>query len=477
MKNLQSFAQTQLDRRKLWRHSRDQTPTQQQRIILVSLMVPFMLVVLDLTMFSVALPSIRNYFQIRADVAGWIVTAYSLPFMIAMPLYGRLGDNLGKRRLLLVGIATFTAGTVITLLSPNLHFLMAGRIIQGLGAASVVPLAIAIIAHRFPSSERGKALGTWNSIGPVIRIASPFLAGLLIDYLGWRVIFIPVVLIGIVAWWVVKEKIPYSQMRAKLNVLGTFDWGGLITLTAAVTSLSFYLSSPSITGVPALKDWRLLALAAFFFSIFIYWEKRHPNPYISLNLFTHKMFSLASFTAAIRMFAMSGIGFLLPLYLADVYNFNASAIGVVFMIHAAALLVTMRAGGQLADRYASSRPVTISMVVLVGVMLSLALLPFETPIWLINVIVAIHGLGAGLSLAALHRSSMDNISPEQGGIAAGLYSMVRFTGTLFGPVIGGVMLQYGLDTFSQPIQAYQMVFGLIAGVTVLGVVSGLWLQD
>jgi MFS family permease len=112
------------------------------------------------------------------------------------------------------------------------------------------------------------------------------------------------------------------------------------------------------------------------------------------------------------------------------------------------------------------------MAILVGVMLALALLPYGASVWVVTAIVTVQGLAAGVSLAPLHRVSMIRIAPEQTGIAAGLYSMTRFTGTLLGPVIGGVMLQYGLDTFALPVTAYQLVFGLIAGVTVLGIISG-----
>ena len=249
-KNLQSAAQIQNTSQKL--HPPLIKDQAQNKQIIIGLMVPFMMVILDLTVFGVALPAVRDYFSIRADVVGWLVTAYTLPFMISMPLYGRLGDQLGKRRLLLVGITTFIFGTLITSISPDLRFLMAGRAIQGLGAASVVPLAIAIISEQFALSERGRALGLWNSIGPVTRIASPFLAGLLIDYLGWRVIFAPVLLVGGLSLWAVKTRIPqreaFQSAQVQFQVLRRFDWGGVILLVAAVTMLTFYLSSPAITS-------------------------------------------------------------------------------------------------------------------------------------------------------------------------------------------------------------------------------------
>jgi len=244
-----------------------------------------------------------------------------------------------------------------------------------------------------------------------------------------------------------------------------------------VTLLTFYLSSPTITRVATLRDGRLLGLTVLFFALFIGWEKRHSNPYVGLKIFASPTFSRASVGAGVRMFSMSGVGFLMPLYLTDVHLLSASAIGIVLMMHAGALLTTMRAGGQLADRWASRWPVTVGLLVQVGSMVSFSLMPATTPLWLVTAVVMIHGLGAGLSLAALHRASMGRIPQEQVGMAAGVYSMVRFTGTMLGPAVGGVLLQQGLDWSLPVVEAYQLVFWMIAGVAVLGVVAGFGLRE
>lgn len=455
----------------------EQFTGQNKQIILIGLMVPMMMVVLNFSMIAVALPQIRETFQIQADVVGWVVTVYTLPFMIAMPLYGRLGDELGKRRLFLIGIIIFLIGTIISLSATDLRLFMLGRAIQGLGSASGVPLSMAIISQIFSIGERGKAMGTWNSVGPLTGIAAPLMGGLLIDYIGWRTIFGPVILSALVALWVIREQIPYRRVRPEAGILRTFDWGGVAILSIAVTMLTFYLSSPSISGVAALMDWRLLVITVLFFGLLIFWERRRASPYVALNVFANRTFSRASFSAGVRMFTMSGIGFLMPLYLTDIYGFSASSTGVVLMIHAGAMLVTMRVGGQLADRWNSRWPVSIGLTVQLSTMIGFALLPDTAVAWVVTTIIIIHGLGAGLSLAALHRASMGQIAQEEAGLAAGLYSMVRFTGTMLGPTMGGVVLQQGLDRSLLPIDAYQTVFWFIAGVAVLGVVSGLGLRE
>ena len=197
--------------------------------LLYVLMVPSMAMIFSGATFGVALPALRTYFGIDADMTAWLVTAYTLPFMFFMPLYGRLGDSLGKRNLILAGLAVFIAGTLLTMTSTTLAALLLGRAIQGAGLAGIAPLSMAIIYERFPSNDRGRALGTWNSIGPVVGIFGPLLAGLMIDYMGWRTIFVPTLLMGIFALAIVWLLIP-SLRTANFGFLRTFDWLGVALL-------------------------------------------------------------------------------------------------------------------------------------------------------------------------------------------------------------------------------------------------------
>ncbi len=437
-----------------------------------------MMRIIDLSMFNVALPTIRNTFSIQADVTAWVVTAYSLPVVIFTPLYGCLGDGLSKRRLFVTGIVVFLGGTVITLLAIDLRSLILGRIIQGIGTAGITPLSITLIFERFPADEQGKALGTWNSVGPFAAMIGPFLGGFLIDHLGWRTIFGPVLLIGLVALFTVRKQIPTMHRDfVQAGFLRTFDWGGVVLLSVATILLVFYASSRPITGVEALRDWRLLTAALLSFGGFIIWEKRRVNPFVALDIFSDKNFRLASLGGGIRMFAMSSMIFLLPLYLTDVHALNAASIGIMSTLHAAALFVTMRMGGQLADRWGSRRPVIIGSSGQVGIMIYFSLLPGTVPLGLVVAGLIGHGLAAGLSLAALHRASMSKILPEQRGMAAGLYSMIRFGGIVFSAALGGVVLQYGLDRSLSAIGAYQIVFRFVAAVVSLGVVIGWGLEE
>lgn len=445
--------------------------------VMVGLMAPAILTGMNHHMFGVALPAIRDGFGIDADTAAWVVMSFSLAFIMFMPLYGRLGDKLGKQRLLLFGTTLFLVGTILVITSRSLTGLMFGRFIQGMGSAGFVPLCMAIITQRFAPGEQGRVMGVWNSVIPLAGLSLPFAAGLLVDWLGWRAIYPPILLAGLLALGMIRRNIQPLTERIDFQFLRAFDWIGVALLSGALASLLFYTSSRPITGVPALQDMRLLAVWPVLFGALVVWERRRAMPYINFQLFRNVTFSLSSLCAGLRMLLMTSISFLIPLYMTDIHASPASVIGIVLMVQAGMLFLTSRAGGQMADRWGSRIPVTLSMIGLIGVLLLLGSLSPTAPLWLIIVAAMGHGLLIGLSLAPLHRAAMQRIDKEEVGMAAGLYSMIRFAGQILGTAIAGVLLQRGLERLPAPIDAYQSVFWTFAAVALVATVVGWQLRE
>ncbi|MCB0015146.1 MAG: MFS transporter [Anaerolineales bacterium] len=447
------------------------------RAILIALMFPTLAIVMNGSMFGVALPTIRDEFLIPADTASWLAIAFSLPFMMLMPLYGRLGDELGKARLLILGVVLYAAGSTLALLANGLPLLFLGRVVQGAGSAGITPLSMAIIAERFPESVRGRAMGTWNSIAPASSIFAPTIAGYLVDHLGWRTIFVPAIFVAVCAIIIVRLQIPTLRARPNFAFLTHFDWGGTLTLAGTIIALVLWVSSRPVTGVEPLRDWRLLLGVVVFATAFFAVERRHARPLVDLTLWRLRSFRLASMAAFLRMCMMVGTGFLLPLYLADVYDLRASRIGLLATLHSVALFLSIRVGGPLADRWPIRRLVSLSLAIQVVGMIYFVLLPAGQPLYLIILGTLIHGSGAGLGLAALHRTALGGIPDEQSGAASGVYSMVRFAGSMLSTAIAGVILQTGLDSGLATIQAYQVVYGVLAGLGLLGTLTALRLRQ
>jgi EmrB/QacA subfamily drug resistance transporter len=446
------------------------------RRILIGLMFPSLLMPLASSMSMVALPTMRDEFMIQADMTAWIATAFTLPFMVLMPVYGRLSDGVGKRRLILAGIIIFCIGTAMTLAATDMAWLMIGRAIQGIGTAGMVPLGMAFISAIFRPEERGEALGAWSAVGPMIGFVSPFIAGFLVDEWGWRSAFVPPLLVGMLTIVAIYLLVPSGLSKVISRFWRSFDWTGVVLLSSALTSLLFYLSSRPITGVAPLQDWRLLTVTVVLFTVFLWWERRCQNPFVDLNLFRLGSFNRASFSASMRMVIMSGSGFLLPLYLVDVYGLSARGIGFMAMVNPGAMMLVVRYAGRMADRWGSDLPIVIGSLGQGAVMLALAFLPGDAPIWSVALLMAIYGLGAGLMLAPLHYAAMAEVREEEMGSAAGMYSMVRFAGSTIGTALIGVLLQYFFDQSLPVVESYQYVYLCLAAISVIGLVGGLGLR-
>jgi len=439
-------------------------------------MIPSLMVIMTMAMFAVAVPVIRERYGLDADAASWLLVAYSLPFMLCMPLYGRLGDAVGRKRLLVFGIIFFLAGSLMLAFVQEFRFLLAARVVQGMGAAGVNPLSMALILEHVPSKSRGKALGTWNSVGPVAGILGPPVAGIFIDVVSWRIILLPALILGVLAVRGVVRGLPdLAERRSARSFLPSFDWIGVLLFQVAVISFVFFSSSRLITGVAPFRDFRLAAVAVLAGVAFVLYEARRSDAFIDLRLFRNRNFSLASLCVSIRMMMMGGISFIVPLLLTDLHGYPASAVGLVLTLHATALLLTMRLGGIMIDRSGRRTQIVLGLLIEVAAMFVFLFLPEGGSPLPVLVAVVIHGLGAGLCLAALHIYALAATPQSQAGAAAGLYSMVRFGGSMLGAAIGGVVLQAGFDAHGVVLRAYSSTFILYvaAGVLAAGFSLGL----
>ncbi len=451
--------------------------TRQKRRILFALMLPQLTIVLNLSIINVALPAIRAAFDAPTDLMAWVVTVYMLPYVAMMPLYGRLGDELGVQRMLVLGMGVFLVGTTVNAFSQSLPALLIGRFIQGLGASGMSPLAIAMITRIFSVKTRGRALGQWNSVGPIAGLTGSLLGGVIIDMLGWRSTFFMPILSGGFALAMVYRFVQPPERRLRLDHLRSFDWLGVVLLSATLAFLLFYVTSRPITGRQPFTDWRLLLVAIFLLLGFVWQERRMRVPFIDLSLLRDGDYLKVCITAALRMFVMSGVSFLTPLYLADVKGLSATAIGVISMIRSAGLFPTMYFGGQVADRWGSRLPMVLGMSIqAASVGLLIASGPDKNVVLIVSGLV-LNGLGAGVVLPALHRGAMSGAEGERGGTAAGLYSMIRFWGMMLGTAMVGVLLQVLLDRGDTALSSYRLAFASTIVVGGIGVVTAFLMRE
>lgn len=445
-------------------------------LIVIALMFPSALMPMASSVVRVASPLFRDTFSLSTEAVAWLSMSFTIPYMVLMPVYCRLSEMVGRRRLILAGSAVFIAGVLISMLSPTFAILMFGQAVQGFGVAGMMPLGMAYISAMFEKKERGKALGTWSSIGPTVAFVGPLLAGILTFAWGWRVTYLVPLVMGILSLVVVAKGIPAGYSNTQPRMWRQFDWLGVVLLAATMLTFFAFLSSRPITGVEPLRDLRLAGLMVLLSALFLWRELSAGNPFINLKLYRHRLFRIASLGAALRMMTMGGTGLLIPLFLADLYQVDGVLMGVMLMINPAAMSVMVRYGGQISDRWGSRRPLLMGFAAQLGILVVLFLLPAGTPLWMLGCVFAVHGLGVGTMLAALHRIALLEIDETEASVAAGMYTFVRFVGVAVGTSVAGVLYQYFMDRGFSTLASYQsawlcFVVAALAGL-VLAVMSG-----
>ena len=455
------------------------TPITHSNQLLYALMITAIILPLSEWMLSVSLPIIRDDFGIAADSAAWIATAFTLPFMMLMPVYGRISDSISRRRLLILGICIFTVGSLLATFSTSLASLMVARVVQGVGVAGLLPLSLALITGVFPPAQRSQAMGLYSTVGPVLGVISPILAGLLVTAWGWRASFIPGALIALVSILAIHFMTPTSTRRTQYKFLKSFDWIGVVFLCATLVSLLFYFSSRPITGRPPLQDWRLFLGTILFLGLFIRHENRKPNPFINLHIFKNRALVIGAISAGLRMLALGGsLGFLMPLYFADVVQLDPTRTGFYLMVNPVAMTLFVRYGSRLSGRFGSRVIGIAGFAVITAVMLTFSQLPADAPHWLIVLLLFIFGTGTGLMLAVLHQAALDEVPTADLGTASGIYSMIRFLGSACGAAFGGAILQFYLDqNGATQLSAYQHAFLWFAGFAILGLFTATFLPQ
>ena len=435
--------------------SRIRISSRRQHWMLTGLMLQGTMDLLDVGMFNVAMPVIQQEFELTVEILSLVVAVRYLARIGMMPIYGLIGDRLGKKRSLLAGMITFFLGGMTCLISPSLTVLVIGRILLGIGGG-ILPLSMAIISDHFPTGQRGRILGIWNSASPVGSIIGPPLGGLVIEYFGWKAIFALVSLGSLTAITLVHRLVPGSERDQKSE--SPIDWFGATCLFTLATGLLMATTTSSVFpfGSPAnLAFWLITVIAL----VLMIWDgTKNPNALINAEIVKNVRLILPSIAMIFRMFALTGTSFLLVLYFANVFDKSPSAIGLIMIFHSTSLFIGVPIGGMFADRWTCRKAASLGMIIqAIGMIWLTSIHPQGNPFILIPGMI-LGGVGAGFSLTPFNKGAIASLGEVNTGRAAGLYNMVRFTGSASSSPILGLILaaQFkqvgGVETVTTPYQ-------------------------
>jgi EmrB/QacA subfamily drug resistance transporter len=402
---------------------------------------------LQQTMVIPALPALQQDLDTTTTWVTWLLTGFLLTASVATPLLGKLGDQHGKERLLVISLGIFFAGCVAAAFAPNIWFLIVARMVQGAGGA-VFPLSFSIIKDEFPAEKVGVAVGIVSSVFAVGGGLGLVLSGVIVDHVSWRFLFVVGAVPVGAATVLVHRYVPESPIKtpSRLDVPGAVLLsGGLVSLLLALTEgESWGWRSPGILS--------LLVAALVLLVAWAWVELRVPEPMVDMRMLARRPVLLTNLVALISGFAMFGSFVLLPNFvetprglpasLADVvdYGFGASpsTAGLYLLPGALTGFVTGPLAGVLGRRYGSKWPLALGMLLASAGITVLALWHDEP--WQIVLGMLVPGAGLPFTFAAMAKIIVDSVRPQETGVATGMNTVMRTIGGVIGGQAGAAIL-------------------------------------
>jgi EmrB/QacA subfamily drug resistance transporter len=406
------------------------------------------LLMLDSTVVALALSEIRGDVGANSEALQWVMNGYLLTIAVLVVSAGRLGDMFGRKRVFLVGIAVFAAGSVVSGAAGDASTLIFGRVLQGAGAAPMLSLSLALVCNAFPSEEQPRALGIWAAVSAVALAIGPLAGGILIE-IDWRVIF-----------WM---NLPVAAIGAAITIFATpestdpgagtrIDWTGLATLSVGVTAL--------VLALVQSRQWSdattaILVLVGAL-SLFAFWriEHRAREPIVDFALFRNGPYFGASAAAFALVGAYWAVMFFQPQYLQDVRDHSPIAAGLLILPITAPMIFVSPFSGRLIGRFGARRLMTAGMACGVAGLLGLTQVGADTSFVLVLVAYLLFGIALGLVYAPMSTAAMAAMPANKVGIASGVLAMDRvLAGAVALAATGAVFhaLQGSGDTFAEAI--------------------------
>jgi EmrB/QacA subfamily drug resistance transporter len=394
----------------------------------------FFMVILDVAIVNVALPSIEADLAFSPQNLQWVVSAYALTFGGLLLLGGRAADLIGRRRVFVAGVSLFALASLLGGLAPTGALLIAARAFQGVGAAAMTPAALSILMTTFPEgAERNKALGAWGAVGASGGTIGLLVGGVLTETVGWEWIFLLNVPIG--AAVVALSPVLLDETRA-VGAARRFDLAGAVTVTAALSMLVYALVDARVAGWSSAQTIGLTAGAALLLALFGVIERRSSGPLVPFRIFRLPALRGSNVAGVLFGAAVYGMFFVVTLYLQQVLGYTPLEAGLAWLALSVTALVTSVGGAQLVTRTGPRRPLVAGLATAaVGIWLLSRLSADASYARDVLPALLVAGIGVGLAFVTMSIGALEGIEERDSGLASGLVNTTQQIGGALGVAV------------------------------------------
>jgi len=447
---------------------------------LILICAAIFVVVLDIAIVNVALPSIGSDLHFAEKNLQWVITAYGLTYGGFLLLGGRAADLIGRRLVFMGGMALFTAASLVCGLSTSSAMLIGARGVQGLGAAIVTPAALSIISTTFTEgSERNKALGAWGAVGGSGAAAGVLMGGILTKYLGWEWIFWVNVPVGLTVLLLTPL---YVRESRREDVVHDYDPLGAVSVTSGLIVLVYAISEAPDVGWATFRTIGLIALSGVLLAFFLVWEWREKAPLMPLGIFRIRLVAGANVVGALMAGGMYGTFLLLTLYMQQVLRLSVLQTGLAFLATAGTAVVMAGPAQALTTRLGAKPVMVTGLSLLVAGCLWYTQIDADGtyPVDLLPGFLAV-GVGIPFAFIPVTIAALAGVGHEDAGLASGLINTSQQVGGAIGTAVlstvafthAGTLLGRGDPRPEALTDGFQLAFWVGAGIWAAALLAAL----
>lgn len=410
---------------------------------LIALGIGIFMVMIDVTVVNVALPSIQKELGTTLSGLQWIVDSYTLTFACFLLAAGFLADRLGAKNIFITGLSLFVLTSIGCATTQHTELLIFYRLFQGISAALVIPTSLALVKSSYQSKqEQSKAIGIWGAIGGIAAVSGPLLGGILTAWFGWQAVFIINVPIGLLGIFLT---IRYVANPPPNTSKGSFDLPAQFSIIIGIAALAFSLIEAGRYGwfsLPVAISFCVFIITSV---IFIAIEKRTALPMLPLSLFQSQTFSASLIVGMMLNIGFYGELFILPLYFQQVAGYSVLMTGLAILPQPGLAAIASYLGGKMASLSGPKLPMMIGSVIgsagFFSLCLLLAVIPPHVSYWYFILPLAAMGFGSAFTMPAATIAAMHSVTNTQAGIVSGAFNASRQIGSLLGVAIFGTLLK------------------------------------